>query len=282
MIYITIGVSGCGKTTWAKQKSDALLLDSDAIRAELWGDATDQQQPAKVFEVMLARTLAAVANGQDVVYCAINLNRKKRMQTIRKIRETYPSIQIIYVLFNTAIPICIERDRERERTVGENVIWHQVKSFQYPIEGEGQTKTLRINCCENNPDEIVKETYAAMENFGLQNNPYHAETLWQHTKNVCMYAPNDLLLAATYHDCGKPYTHTTKESISHYYGHENVSAYLAMNMELPPFICAIIALHMMPFQNKVQPQWCPENVWEAVLQLHEADKKGSEKTDEGK
>ena len=62
-----VGPSGCGKSTWAKSDSknynhQYVILSSDAIRGELWSDENDQQNPAKIFEILQRAEAEAQAN----------------------------------------------------------------------------------------------------------------------------------------------------------------------------------------------------------------------------
>lgn len=279
-IYITIGVSGSGKTTWARDflrhhLHATVLLDSDSIREELWGDAADQQNPAKVFELMFQRTILALNEDKDVVYCATNLNRKKRMNFIKQVKQKLPDTRIIYVIFNVPIKICIEQDKTRERTVGEEVIWRQVKSFQFPSDNEGQNNSYTVYYSNTLLENQEKELQ--IKNFGSQDTPYHTETLYKHTIDTIKEAnkkgySENVITAAALHDYGKIYTKTYDEKgIAHYYGHENVSAYFAMTYRYGLTTCRLIALHMLPFQVKERPPYVSEALWQDVLKLHECD-----------
>lgn len=76
-----VGIPGSGKTIKAVElakEHNAILLSSDAIRAELTGDSSDQTVNDKVFELMFKRTVVALAEGKSVVYDATNINYKRR------------------------------------------------------------------------------------------------------------------------------------------------------------------------------------------------------------
>ena len=66
-----IGLPGCGKTSYAqkyvKTHNNTVILSSDDIRQELWGDANDQQNPSLVFDIMLNRTVAEIKKGHNVI-----------------------------------------------------------------------------------------------------------------------------------------------------------------------------------------------------------------------
>ena len=57
-LIMLVGVSYSGKSFYAEQlakQTGAIIVSSDAIRGELWGDENDQRNPAKVFEVVHSR-----------------------------------------------------------------------------------------------------------------------------------------------------------------------------------------------------------------------------------
>ncbi len=63
-----------------------------------------------------------------------------------------------------------------------------------------------------------------------QNNPHHLFTVWEHTVRTVENVPADPVLRMTMllHDSGKPFVQTTDENgISHYRGHQAVSAEIA-------------------------------------------------------
>lgn len=278
-VYITIGISGSGKTTWAQNyvdmHSNTVIYDSDSIREELWGNAADQQNPAKVFELMFKRTIAALNKNKDVIYCATNLNRKKRMNFIKQVKYAFPDTKVVYVVFAVPIETCIKQDSKRDRTVGEDVIWRQVKNFQYPSDNEGQDIIqYSVHLFSNSilDDGMVNQ----IKEFGSQDTPYHTETLYEHTCNAVLKAKDtenhSIINAAMWHDYGKIYTKTYDEKgTAHYYGHENVSAYFAMTCDYSIRVGQLIALHMLPFQIKERPPYVSEELWQDVLKLHECD-----------
>lgn len=74
-----------------------------------------------------------------------------------------------------------------------------------------------------------------------QNNPHHNKDVFTHTIEVVKNTNKDLVtrVTALFHDIGKPITHSIdKNGISHYYGHENNSAEIA-----------VIALRRLKFPN---------------------------------
>ena len=79
-----VGLPAAGKDTWAreyiKKHPNTVIHSSDDIREELYGDASCQNNPEKVFEIMAARTIKSLQEGKDVIYNATNLKYKKRKE----------------------------------------------------------------------------------------------------------------------------------------------------------------------------------------------------------
>src|SRR5260370_40411744 len=77
-VVIAVGLPGSGKTTWLAQFGQD-VLSSDAIRAELTGDAGDQSANARVFAVLRQRLEERLARGEALTYIdATNLGRGGR------------------------------------------------------------------------------------------------------------------------------------------------------------------------------------------------------------
>ena len=142
-----IGPAGSGKSTvasYAKRafgnsKGEALVLSSDTIREEVYGDANDQRNPGCIFGILNQRTYDAIATGRSVIYDATNLVRERRIEMINKIRSIKPNCACIAVCFNTSVEECIRRQSLRDRKVPDFVIekqWHMMHT-QMPTREEG-------------------------------------------------------------------------------------------------------------------------------------------------
>ena len=88
LFIMLVGLPGSGKSTYANTFRSQLLseindervviISSDAIRKELYGDESIQTDPARVFSLMEERTLDELDKGSVVLYDATNINRKNR------------------------------------------------------------------------------------------------------------------------------------------------------------------------------------------------------------
>lgn len=264
-LYLLVGIPGSGKSFWAKQMAEQGIAvhSSDAIRGELYGDERTQGNPQAVFQTLGARILADLNNGISCIYDATNGNEKLRTAFLRTVpKET----RKICVLFLTPPDVCIERDRSRERTVGENVIDRYLRSFQCPDLREGFDEILPVI-----EDPSYTFPLADMQDFS-QDNPHHRLTLGEHMIRSAEIAAKhqfskEVQIAASVHDCGKYYTkrfENTKgepTNVAHFYGHENYGAYLFLldacfgegqwkygGLKETLYLTQLINWHMRPYQ----------------------------------
>ena len=91
LIYM-VGVAGSGKSTIAMRfashmKEEVVLLSSDAIRGEIYGDENCQKNPGRVFDIMHQRTVDALSQGISVIYDATNLSCKRRMNFLKSLQK---------------------------------------------------------------------------------------------------------------------------------------------------------------------------------------------------
>lgn len=246
--YMMVGLPGSGKTTYAEKLASTLggpmfeqsivVLSSDAIRKELWGDENDQQHPDQVFNVMRSRMRIACLKGQTIIYDATNISRKRRIGVLNDLPKTFKGKKHCIVV---AQPIeeVLRRNANRERVVPEEVIMRMLKNYQPPCKGEGWDE---IHYADIPRDFDCKKVWKDMEGFD-QENEHHSLTLLDHCIKTQDYivkkmegrdVPDEVLrFAAAIHDCGKVYTKTYQkpngevDGQAHYTNHQNVGAYIA-------------------------------------------------------
>lgn len=285
-LILLCGLPGAGKTHYAKkytaENDNTIHLSSDAIRKELYGDESIQDNPAAVFELMQKRAVEALNEGKDVVYDCTSITRKDRASIISKLPK-FARIEchIIWAPIET----CIERDAARERTVGKEVIDKMLKRFQAVYYDEGFDYIKVILPDDFNPwdDEYILNHINAMKI--PHDNPHHTLGVADHCFAAHEYLESkecndmDLLLAATLHDIGKPYVKAfinskgALDEVAHYYGHQSVGAYIVYgcpddNIEL----AWLISTHMDPYLNTKYYNNLPKFLKEKIDILHESDK----------
>lgn len=302
------GLSGSGKSAWAyhyatsePHSTNVNIISSDAIREELYGDASIQRNHAKVFAIMLERTKRALDKKETVIYDATNLNEKRRIALLNELKEyNCPKGCVVFV---TDPAVCADRQEYRERKVPNEVIWKQVKQFQPPHKSEGWDKIF-IYVTGREGYNINK--FLNLANNFDQHNPHHKLTLAEHCYQAFKYAAENnsgeiVRAAASWHDIGKLMTQTfDNNKVAHYYSHENVSAYYYLLFNASDFtendllsvsfnkvtnkeskcnfnldVAWLIAHHMDFFKsseylNKVKKRVDPM-LWERLNWLHECD-----------
>ena len=128
-LYVLIGVSGSGKSTYAEslcQNTKLAVVSTDKIREQLFGSESDQREGDKVFKTAYDWVEYWIENGKDVVFDATNTTKRGRKQLLRSIR--YPCIKVA-VLFTPPIDVSIARNANRQRIVPESVIRRQYEQL---------------------------------------------------------------------------------------------------------------------------------------------------------
>lgn len=165
-LIIPVGVPGSGKSTLAATIPGAVVLSSDDIREELFGDANLQYTEefaakkikqkkidtselseekllglkiqlcnASVFGTLNYRVKKALKEGKDVVYDATNISVKTRKSILKSFNGLYDSAEAYF--FDIPIEVAIERNSKRERKVPVEVIERMFKDLAAPTKSEG-------------------------------------------------------------------------------------------------------------------------------------------------
>ena len=309
--YWMIGISGSGKTSLAKEianEKEAIILSSDSIREELYGDENIQGDPKEVFSILHSRAIDVLKMGFSIIYDATNLSLKNRNKFFNQLKEEGIKAEHHAIVMSKSVTMCLEDNKKRSRVVPDHVIKNQVKQFDMPFFEEG-FKTITITGWKNfdnvsEDDERYGEVnlrnnaeiIIRMDEFN-QNNPHHELTLGYHCNKVAEIVRKfsddlALYLASELHDVGKLYTEERDENgFSHYYGHAQVGTYyLLQNLDALNCLSVksvdvikslfYICYHMRPFdwknqktKDKYKKLFGPEkynNLW----LLHQADIRG--------
>lgn len=229
-----VGISGSGKSTWAKQYGNRCAIhSSDVIRGELFGDEGHECTPKeneKVFKLLHSRVKADLSNGKDVIYDATNLNKKRRIHFLKELNNISCLKQCI--LFATDFEKCLEQNNARERHVPEEVLWNMYVNYQPPHKSEGWDNISIVYNVDFNKYPANKADITT-KNFD-QENKHHALTLDKHMLMAGKYISEKtsniaLKCAAAFHDLGKLKTKSRGEDGQcHYYNHHCVGSYDSM------------------------------------------------------
>lgn len=127
-VTLTIGVSGSGKTYWAREQikraPNTVIVCRDDIRAaQGFPPLGSSEQESKITKIQRGQIEAALLDGFDVIVADTNLNKSIRNGLIRFCHKH--GADVILHPLNIDVETCIERDSQRDRTVGETVIRKQ-------------------------------------------------------------------------------------------------------------------------------------------------------------
>lgn len=280
-LILLIGPPGAGKTTYAEKyiskHNNTVLLSSDKIRKELWGDEATQGDNNEVFYKMQTRAVDGLNFGYDVIYDATNMTRKDRAGII----SACPKFARIEAhIIWAPIKACIERDSTRERTVGKEVIDRMLKRFQMPYYDEGIDEINIIR-----PENFDWDSYYDCIIDAMKiphDNPHHQLDIYNHCMEAFNYAVEkqfdwEIREAAYYHDCGKPYvkafvnTKGEPSDTAHYYQHQCTGAWMACGLTFDIHTIWLISTHMAPFLNEKYYKNLSPYLKTMVDQLHECD-----------
>lgn len=295
---LVMGLSGSGKSYWTNdvvEDEGMVILSSDALRKEFYGDERIQDNPAFIFEQMRIRTLQALKEGKNVVYDATNLSSKRRKALLGQLpKNVYKTCHCII----TPLEKCVENDSKRERHVSERVIMRQLEQFEVPWFDEGWDMIFVIKPFGDAPLKVNLDVMHDCPKY------HKNDTIKNHIARVIQAValkPNvekddrDVLLeVAWFHDIGKPYTKTFYDKKgklgenAHYYNHENVGAYLYMvshvegaaygdreNMHNDLFIAWLINNHMIIWNNQKKYNSFNEHIKHLLKIFSECDKEGA-------
>ena len=155
--HLLIGPPGSGKTTLAHQLAPllqgengepALVLSTDAIRAELFGDAAVQGPWDEIRAVLVQRLHAAVAAGQPVIVDATHARRPWRLVYTQQLQLPRP-VEWIGWWLKTPEPTCLEWVQRRDRPVPEAVVKDFYAALAHkvfgPVRAEGFAAIVEMN-----------------------------------------------------------------------------------------------------------------------------------------
>ena len=135
-LICTRGLPGSGKSTWAQavesdSEGDWLVTSRDALRTEVFGlegrGVLSPEQENAVTRIQREIVRSALAAGRPVIVDNTHLRAKYLNEWARLASELGARFSVRN--FDTPLEVCIERDRNREHPVGEDVIRALAKKF---------------------------------------------------------------------------------------------------------------------------------------------------------
>jgi protein phosphatase len=159
-LVLLVGAAGSGKSTLAARHFPAAaVLSSDAIRAELTGDQTDQTMNAIVFRILHERAQRRLSVGLLTVVDATNVAASAR-RPLRLLAAGHAR-PVVAIVLDLPAALCVERNAARiGRVVPEAAVHRQLGALRWTLE-QGELAGERL------AELIVLRSVAAIETLSV-------------------------------------------------------------------------------------------------------------------
>jgi predicted kinase len=283
-LIMLCGLPASGKSTLAEVlhvKELAVVLSSDDLRDELYGDVDHQDDNDKVFIELHRRAKLLLNSGTNVILDSTNISSKRRKAIVEEFKKFH--CEVYY--FSKTFDECVLSDGLRERTVGKRVIDRMYKSLQVPTFSEGWNEIYIVDDAQNYMKEdreyfenlITNPLYTHQKIYGEladwnddfqklynlpQDSKWHTLSASRHSHEAWKYVLENyqeedkflMLCVAIFHDVGKAHCKNFKEGsrYANFISHENVSSQIACSVlswlgydkEFILNVCELVQLHM--------------------------------------
>lgn len=138
VLIVMCGLPASGKSTysqWLAESGVFRRVCPDLIRKEMYGDENIQGDGKRVFETAHHDIKEYACLGENVVFDATNIDRKTRINLVKKMRPHFDII--ICKWFSTPLLTCKLRNAQRERQVPYEVLERMAERFRPPMLDEG-------------------------------------------------------------------------------------------------------------------------------------------------
>lgn len=138
VLIVMCGLPASGKSTYSEWLAESGVFKRvcpDLIRKELYGDENIQGDGKEVFSIAHERMQVYGTFGDNVVFDATNIDRKTRVNLVKKMRPHFDII--ICKWFSTPLLTCKLRNAKRERQVPYEVLESMYERFRAPMLDEG-------------------------------------------------------------------------------------------------------------------------------------------------
>ena len=137
-VVLAIGMPGSGKTTWFRRRG-VTPLSSDLLRNILFDDVEEQRYQGLVFSTLRSLLRARLIAKMPWNYVdATNLSIHERRQWIKMAKSFGYEVQAVF--FDVPLEVCLDRNRQRDRSVSEDIMRKMAERLKPPVFEEGFAK----------------------------------------------------------------------------------------------------------------------------------------------
>jgi predicted kinase len=126
--YLTIGMPASGKTTWAQQQINLVNINLDDCRAEVSGQAENQDATLAAVVLHEQKIKQSASQGLDIIISDTNLNSKFRDELVSKLVSLGYAVE--YILFPISLEVAKSRNQQRSRVVPDEILERMFTTFQ--------------------------------------------------------------------------------------------------------------------------------------------------------
>lgn len=258
---MVIGLPASGKSTFIEKlvnsdkKKEWVVLSSDKIREELYGNESVQGKPQEVFALMEKRLRYNLSqNKANIIYDATNILSKHRRHILSIVKQNKEYMRNA-VIIGTTFEQCLKNNQDRAnkggRFVPPEVIDKMYHQYEPPHTFEGFNR-IEVYYPFIKPYLHIEDTIKEAKKISHDCEPYHHYSIGTHMNRASKMAKMDikkgkldtlffdeyadyyksiLPTILLFHDIGKIKTKTffdKKGNVSekaHYYCHSNIGAY---------------------------------------------------------
>ncbi|MDG5816082.1 AAA family ATPase [Chitinispirillales bacterium ANBcel5] len=154
-VIVMIGPSGSGKSLFAtKHFLPTEIVSSDKCRGMISDDENDQSVSSDAFDLVHLIVQRRLKYEKLTVIDATNVKKTSR-ESILRINEQCGAFNTTAFIFNLPLSQCIQNDKNRERSVGADVIKKQFQSMNESIDSIKNESYLAI-CVFHDISSVLK------------------------------------------------------------------------------------------------------------------------------